>query len=286
MKKEDAELEENLNRQDDSEVQSQLKKEGKLPRHIAIIMDGNGRWAQKRGLPRSAGHRAARDVVRDIVRACGELAVDVLTLFTFGTDNWKRPWSEVLSLMQLLRDASLEELSELQKNNVRLVATGDTNRLAKQARRALMYAISDTAENTGLKLNLALSYDGRSDILYAVRRIAVEVAQGRMRSEQVDEAAFSRMLYTASLPDPDLLVRTSGEMRMSNFMLWQCAYTELWFTPVLWPDFRREHLYEAIRNYQSRERRFGKTSSQVRAAQGGEASASNGQMKQVRVSPG
>ena len=248
----------------DAETQKALKEQGNLPRHIAIIMDGNGRWAQQRSLPRSKGHRSAREVVRDTVRACGELQIDVLTLFTFGTDNWKRPWSEVLSLMQLLRDASSDELPELCENNVRLVATGDTDRLARQARRALMAAISKTAEHTGLILNLALSYDGRSDIVGAVRKIAAEVEQGQLRADQVDAELFSRSLYTGDLPDPDLLVRTSGEVRLSNFMLWQCAYTELWFTPVLWPDFRREHLYEAIRSYQSRERRFGHTSAQVR----------------------
>ena len=248
----------------DAETQKELKEQGNLPRHIAIIMDGNGRWAQQRSLPRSKGHRSAREVVRDIVRACGELQVDVLTLFTFGTDNWNRPWSEVLSLMQLLRDASSAELPDLCENNVRLVATGDTERLAKQARRALMYAISRTAEHTGLTLNLALSYDGRSDIVRAARKIASEVEAGKLRADRIDAELFSRRLYTDDLPDPDLLVRTSGEMRLSNFMLWQCAYTELWFTPVLWPDFRREHLYEAIRSYQSRERRFGHTSAQVR----------------------
>jgi undecaprenyl diphosphate synthase len=250
----------------DADIQRTLKEQGNLPRHIAIIMDGNGRWAQQRSLPRSRGHRSAREVVRDIVRACGELRIDVLTLFTFGTDNWNRPWSEVLSLMQLLRDASSDELPELCENNVRLVATGDTDRLAKQARRALMFAISQTAEHTGLTLNLALSYDGRSDILQAVRKVASEVEQGRLSADQIDSELFSRSLYTDDLPDPDLLVRTSGEMRLSNFMLWQCAYTELWFTPVLWPDFRREHLYEAIRSYQSRERRFGHTSAQVRTS--------------------
>ena len=266
----------------DAEIQDALKAQDNLPRHIAIIMDGNGRWAQQRGLHRSEGHRSARDVVRDIVRACGELQVDILTLFTFGTDNWSRPWTEVLSLMQLLRDASMEELDELQENRVRLVATGATDRLAKQARRALMFAISETVQNTGLTLNLALSYDGRSDIVHAVRQIAAEVEGGRLRCDQVDDACFSRALYTSNLPDPDLLIRTSGEMRLSNFMLWQCAYTELWFTPVLWPDFRREHLYEAIRSYQSRERRFGQTSAQVRS--GKEARVGNGKLKKVGLS--
>ena len=266
----------------DAAAQKVLKARGDLPRHIAIIMDGNGRWARKRGLGRSEGHRSAREVVRDTIRASGELGLDVLTLFAFGTDNWKRPWGEVLSLMQLLRRASVEELSELQENNVRLVASGDTGRLARQARNALLSAISNTAGNAGLTVNLAISYDGRSDIVRAARKIASEVEQGRLRCDEIDHAVFSRALYTDGLPDPDLLIRTSGEMRLSNFMLWQCAYAELWFTPVLWPDFRREHLYEAIRNYQSRERRFGRTGSQVRGAPlFGDGSGGNGLLRRL-----
>jgi undecaprenyl diphosphate synthase len=227
-------------------------------------MDGNGRWAQQRDLRRTDGHRSARETVRDIVRACGELEIDILTLFTFGTDNWRRPWSEVLSLMQLLRDCSHEELNELQENNVRLIATGDMERLVKHSRKALKNAIHETANNTGLTLNLALSYDGKSDILQAVQSIAVDVAQGRISPDAIDPNLFSKRLYTGDLSDPDLLIRTSGEVRLSNFMLWQCAYTEFWFTDVLWPDFKREHLYKAIHSYQNRERRFGKTGLQVR----------------------
>jgi undecaprenyl diphosphate synthase len=261
----------------DQEIRDALKAQGNLPKHVAIIMDGNGRWAQSQGLARTAGHRSARDVVRDIVRACGELQIEILTLFTFGTDNWKRPWSEVLALMKLLRDSSSQELAELQENNVKLMATGNTDRLAKQAHRALTYAISQTAKNTGLTLNLALSYDGRSDIVNAARRLAKEVANGGLDASQIDDEKFAEALYTGGLADPDLLIRTSGEMRMSNFMLWQCAYTELWFSPVLWPDFRREHLYEAIEAYQSRERRFGKTSAQV--SSGDEVGTGNGVAK-------
>lgn len=267
----------------DVNIQDELKADGNLPGHVAIIMDGNGRWAQKHGLVRTQGHRSARKVVRDIVRACGELGIDILTLFAFGTDNWRRPWSEVLSLMQLLRDVAVEELKELLENNVRLIATGNTDRLARQARHAMKYAMYRTSENTGLTLNLAMSYDGRSDILQAVRRIASAVEQGSVNSDGIDGKLFSRMLYTTDLPDPDLLIRTSGEFRLSNFMLWQCAYTEFWFTPVLWPDFRREHLYEAIRAYQSRERRFGKTSAQVRSSPIG---AGNGVAKRMGAATG
>jgi undecaprenyl diphosphate synthase len=252
----------------DRRRQDELKARGRMPRHIAIIMDGNGRWAQERHLARTDGHRSARDVVRDVVRACGELQVQILTLFTFGTENWRRPWGEVLSLMQLLRDASMEELPELVENNVRLVATGNVDRLAKQSQVALRAAMARTAGNSGLTLNLALSYDGRSDIVQAARRLAEAVAEGRLRPEGVDAAAFEERLFTAGLPDPDLLIRTSGEVRLSNFMLWQCAYTEFYFTPVYWPDFERAHLYDAIASYQSRERRFGKTSAQVKGENG------------------
>jgi len=268
-------------KQQDADTQAAIKSQGKLPQHIAIIMDGNGRWAQQRDLRRSDGHRSAREAVRDIVRACGELQVDILTLFTFGTDNWRRPWSEVLSLMQLLRDCSREELAELQENNVRLIATGDTKRLVRHSRQALENAIRATADNTGLTLNLALSYDGKSDILQAVQNIAREAADGRLEPDEIDGDLFANRLYTGALPDPDLMIRTSGEIRLSNFMLWQCAYTEFWFTDVFWPDFRREHLYQAIQSYQMRERRFGKTGVQLQQEISTEAISGNGSVGQV-----
>ena len=252
-----------FNREKDAQEQAELKEKGRMPRHIAIIMDGNGRWAERRDLTRTAGHRSARDVVRDTVRACGELQVDVLTLFTFGTENWNRPWGEVLSLMQLLRDSSHQGLPELQDNNVRLVATGQIDRLAKQARMALGHAIRATEKNTGLTLNLALSYDGRSDIVHAAQQIAAKVAKGELQAKDIDQDLFASHLLSGELPDPDLMIRTSGEVRLSNFMLWQSAYTEFYFTPVFWPDFGREHLYDAIRDYQARERRYGKTSAQL-----------------------
>jgi undecaprenyl diphosphate synthase len=226
-------------------------------------MDGNGRWAERRDLTRTEGHRSARDVVRDTVRVCGELQIDYLTLFTFGTENWNRPWKEVLSLMQLLRDSSLQELPELQENDVRLVTTGHTERLAKQAKLALDHAIRATANNKGLTLNLALSYDGRSDIIHAAKQLATQVANGELRVDDIDQDRFASHLLSGDLPDPDLMIRTSGEVRLSNFMLWQSAYTEFVFTPVFWPDFQRKHFYDAIRDYQSRERRYGKTSAQL-----------------------
>ena len=268
---------------DYTQLQDRLKARGNMPSHIAIIMDGNGRWAQQRDLRRTDGHRSARETVRDIVRACGELEINILTLFTFGTDNWRRPWSEVLSLMQLLRDCSHEELNELQENNVRLIATGDTERLVKHSRRALENTIRETANNTGLTLNLALSYDGKSDILQAVQSIAADITQGRILPDAIDADLVSQRLYTGDLPDPDLLIRTSGEVRLSNFMLWQCAYTEFWFTDVLWPDFKREHLYAAIRSYQNRERRFGKTGLQLRDET--LASKTNGSSEDLWQSP-
>ncbi len=260
-----------LDRKQDAQEQAELKQSGRLPRHIAIIMDGNGRWAERRDMTRSEGHRSARDVVRNTVRVCGELQVDVLTLFTFGTENWSRPWGEVLSLMQLLRDSSMQELPELQENNVRLVATGHTERLAKQAKMALNHAIRVTSKNTGLTLNLALSYDGRSDILHAAKEIAARVEKGDLAVADIDQEIFASHLLSGDLPDPDLMIRTSGEVRLSNFMLWQCAYTEFVFTSVFWPDFERVHLYDAIRSFQSRERRYGKTSAQLDAPDGAES---------------
>ncbi len=271
-----------FDREKDAQEQSELKQKGRMPHHIAIIMDGNGRWAERRDLTRSQGHLSARDVVRDMVRACGELQIDVLTLFTFGTENWSRPWGEVLSLMKLLRDSSQEELPELQENNVRLVATGHTERLAKQARLALDYAIKATANNSGLTLNLALSYDGRSDIVHAAKQVAARVASGDLNVDDIDQETFASHLLSGDLPDPDLLIRTSGEVRLSNFMLWQCAYTEFVFTDIFWPDFERTHLYEAIENFQSRERRYGKTSAQLDTPTGAK-SARNGVTASVTV---
>ncbi len=251
----------------DAELQRELVAKGNLPRHIAIIMDGNGRWANQRGLPRIEGHRAARDVVRDTVRACGELGIEVLTLYAFSGENWGRPWGEVLGLMRLLRTCLIEEVPELDRNNVRLRTIGQAHRLPQPCRKALFQAIGLTSKNTGLILNLALSYGGRTEIADAARQIAKDIERGRLQIEAIDEACFAQYLYTSDLPDPDLVIRTSGEMRISNFLLYQIAYAELHVTPVLWPDFSRKHLYEAIRNYQGRERRFGKTSTQVRPVQ-------------------
>jgi undecaprenyl diphosphate synthase len=228
-----------------------------LPRHIAIIMDGNGRWAQKRHLPRTEGHKAAVQSVRETVEICGEIGVEVLTLYSFSTENWKRPEPEVRVLMSLLKEQLRRETDELDRNNVQVRAIGEVDQLPADVLRELERAIERTRDNTGLKLVLALNYGGRKEIARAVRMIADEVKSGRLNPDEIDENLLSRYLYTSDLPDPDLLIRTSGEMRVSNFLLWQIAYTELYITPVLWPDFRKRHLLEAVIDYQRRERRFG-----------------------------
>jgi undecaprenyl diphosphate synthase len=235
----------------------------RLPRHIAIVMDGNGRWAKQRGLPREVGHRAGVNAVRDIVRAAGELGLEVLTLFAFSTENWKRPKWEIAALMRLLIQTVRSEVREIDRNNVRVTVSGRWDELPEATREAVQYAIDQTADNTGLQLNLALNYGGRRDIVEAAQRLARDVLAGTCRPEDIDETRFASCLYTAGLPDPDLFIRTSGEMRISNFLLYQLAYTEIVVSPVFWPDFSRLHLYQAIRDFQRRERRFGRTSEQA-----------------------
>jgi undecaprenyl diphosphate synthase len=236
----------------------ELKRRGEIPRHIAIIMDGNGRWARARGVPRLMGHRAGREAVREAVRGCVALGVEVLTLYTFSTENWNRPRREVRALMGILRQTLREERRELRENNVRLEAMGRLADLPAAVAEGIRETRDYLASCDGLLLNLALSYSGRSEIVDAVRGLLEEFRARPFRPEQLDESRFGRHLYTRRLPDPDLLIRTSGEMRLSNFMLWQLAYTELWITPTLWPDFRRRHLYRAVADYQGRERRFGR----------------------------
>jgi len=230
----------------------------RLPMHIAIIMDGNGRWAKQRGyLDRIRGHEAGIDSVRTAVRACGELGVRALTLYAFSVENWKRPRREIDALMGLLKRFLRDEIPELNENNVRLVASGRLEDLGHDVQQELARTMETTARNTGLVLNLALSYGGRAEIVNAARVIAEKVAQGLLPPDAIDEQLFAMHLYHPELGDPDLLIRTSGEMRVSNFLLWQIAYAEFYVTPVLWPDFRRADLYEAILDYQRRERRFG-----------------------------
>lgn len=238
-------------------LKQRILKKGRLPEHIAIIMDGNGRWAKKRGLPRISGHTAGVRTVKRVVRAAGEIGLKFLTLYTFSTENWKRPREEVSAIMKLLEVTTRREINELDKNNVRLITTGRIEELSPRRRSILEKATRKTKDNTGLTLNLALSYSGRIEILDAVKRIAQDVKNSKVEMKNIDESLFSEYLYTKHLPDPDLLIRTSGEMRISNFLLWQTSYTELYVTEVLWPDFSVEDFYRAISNYQDRERRFG-----------------------------
>ena len=228
-----------------------------VPTHIAVIMDGNGRWARLRGLPRTAGHNKGADAVRRTVRAAAELGVSYLTLFGFSSENWSRPEAEIEILMGLLRRYLRSELAELHQNNVRVRMIGDRSRLAPDIVSTIASAEARTAGNSGLNLTVALSYGGRQELADAVRSLAAEVANGRLDPTDIDEAAIERHLATAGIPDPDLLVRTSGEQRISNFLLWQSAYTELVFLDVLWPDFERSHLEDAIREFNGRDRRFG-----------------------------
>ena len=225
----------------------------RLPRHVAIIMDGNGRWARGRRLPRVAGHRAGIEAVRDTVESSAQLGLEVLTLYAFSLENWKRPRTEVDTLMGLLQEYLRKELQTLAKNDIRFRVIGRMADLAEGVQDELRTAIDGTAGNRGMVFNIALSYGGRAEMVDACRALL----RDGLRPEEVDEAALSQRLYTAGLPDPDLLIRTSGEMRVSNFLLWQIAYAEIWVTPTLWPDFRRRHLLEAILDYQRRERRFG-----------------------------
>ncbi len=230
----------------------------RLPVHIAIIMDGNGRWASKRNLPRTAGHEAGVEAVRKVVRASAEIGIKYLTLYTFSVENWKRPREEVAALMRLLSKTTRREIDELNRNNVRLITTGRIDELSLSRRKVLALAAQKTRKNSGLVLNLALNYGGRTEIIDAVKAIALGIRSGHIQPGEINEVLFSNYLYTAGLPDPDLLIRTSGEMRISNFLLWQTSYTELYITDVLWPDFDRSELFKAIIEYQKRERRFGK----------------------------
>ncbi|HET6420897.1 MAG TPA: isoprenyl transferase [Geobacteraceae bacterium] len=235
----------------------------KLPRHLAIIMDGNGRWAQERMLKRIIGHQKGVETVRSIVEESSTLGIQFLTLFAFSSENWLRPKSEVRSLMSLLKKYINAETPRMMKNNIRFNVIGELEDLPGDVKSAVECALSKTSENTGMVLTLALSYGARQEILRAVKIIADEIASGKTDVEKLDEKFFSRYLFTAELPEPDFLIRTSGEMRISNFLLWQIAYAELYFTEVNWPDFGIEEFYKALGNYQARERRFGLTSGQL-----------------------
>ncbi len=236
----------------------------KLPRHIAIIMDGNGRWAKKRILNRVSGHKKGIEAVREAVKTCRELGIKVLTLYAFSMENWNRPKGEVTALMSLLKRYLFEELDEMLENNIRLNAIGDLENLPNKVYKVLTDTIEKTKPCKGMILNLALSYGGRNDIIHAVRKIISDCEAKKIKPENITEELFPNYLFTAGIPDPDLLIRTSGEHRISNFLLWQMAYTEIYITDTLWPDFKKEDLIEAILDFQSRERRFGLTSTQIK----------------------
>ena len=242
--------------------QSQIDN-ARMPRHVAIIMDGNGRWAKKQGLARLYGHKQGVETVHRITETAAEIGIQYLTLYTFSTENWNRPKEEVDALMTLLVDTIVKETPTLMKNNVRLLTIGDTERLPEGAKRKFEQCMEETSGNTGLRLVIALSYSARWEITNAMQEAVRKAQAGELRSEDVNEELVSSLMTTASMPDPDLLIRTSGELRISNFLLWQLAYSELYFTDCLWPEFTEEEICKAIVDYQHRERRFGKTSEQV-----------------------
>jgi undecaprenyl diphosphate synthase len=241
----------------------QLIDTDRLPKHIAIIMDGNGRWAKQHGQPRVFGHRNGVKAVRETTEAAAELGLQYLTLYAFSTENWGRPKFEVDALMTLLVDTLHKEIATLNKNNIRLEAIGDLSKLPSSTYRALLEGIANTNQNTRMTLILALNYSAKWEILEAARQMAALVKDGQLTLDQINEPNFANALSTRGIPDPELLIRTSGENRLSNFLLWQLAYAEFYFTPTLWPDFRKEHLFQAIIDFQNRERRFGKISEQV-----------------------
>lgn len=248
--------------------QEELKKSGEIPTHIAIIMDGNGRWAKKRGLPRAAGHKRGVDTVRDIVEACAQIGVKFLTLYTFSTENWNRPKDEVSTLMRLLLNSLRSRLDELAKNDIKLTCIGDISSLPNEVQKQLMTDIERTKNNKRMTLNLALSYSGRWELIEAVKSLLERMYENKLNPDDISEKMISENLTTKNLPDPDLLIRTSGEFRVSNFLLWQIAYTEFVILDVLWPDFSRSHLYGAIEEFRKRERRFGKVSEQIQNKKG------------------
>ena len=246
-------------------VQKSQLDSNKIPVHIAIIMDGNGRWAKKAGEQRTFGHQSGVESVRDTVEAATALGVQYLTLYAFSTENWNRPSFEVEALMEILVNSLIQEKETFMKNGIKLSVIGDDQKLPESCRETLYKVIEETSGNSNLTLNLALSYSGRWDLTNAVKNLVKDVQKGLVSEEQIDQDLISSYLSTKHMPDPDLMIRTSGEFRISNFLLWQLAYTEIYITDTLWPDFRAHHLYEAILNFQNRERRFGKTGEQIKA---------------------
>jgi undecaprenyl diphosphate synthase len=248
----------------DKAIQDKLKDSGEIPKHIAIIMDGNGRWAKSRNKSRIFGHKQGVTSIRDIVESCGQIGVKFLTLYTFSTENWKRPKTEVSILMKLLIRSLKDETDRLHENNVKLFAIGDLKSLPEKVYSELQDAMEKTKNNKLMTLTLAISYSGRWDILNAIQNISLDVKNSKIKPGDINEKLFSEYLTTNTLPEPDLLIRTGGEFRISNFLLWELAYTEIYIDKIFWPEFRREHLYEAIREYQKRERRFGLVSEQLK----------------------
>ena len=240
----------------DKNVELVLDKDN-IPKHIAIIMDGNGRWAKKRKLPRSMGHKAGVEAIRRVIKESHILGIKYLTLYAFSTENWRRPKEEVSALMKLLVEYLRSELAELNKNGVIIRVAGDISKLPSDAQKEILEAIEITKDNTGIILNIAFNYGGRDEILRAVKLISKEVSKGNINVDEINEKVFEKYLYTSDIPDPDLIIRPSGEQRISNFLLWQCAYSEFWYSNVCWPDFKEKHLHEAIYDYQHRDRRYG-----------------------------
>ncbi|KEI17042.1 isoprenyl transferase [Clostridium haemolyticum] len=240
----------------ESNIESNLNKDN-IPKHIAIIMDGNGRWAKQKKLPRTLGHKAGVETIREIVKECSNLGVKILTLYAFSTENWKRPKEEVGALMKLLVEYLKKELKELHEENVIIRTIGNISKLPKICQQELTNAYNTTKNNTGLILNLALNYGGRDEIINAMKEIGAKIKEGTLSPEDINEEVISQVLYTKNLSDPDIIIRTAGEQRLSNFLLWQCAYSEFWYTDIKWPDFKKDDLCKAIYDYQNRDRRFG-----------------------------
>ncbi|MAN41998.1 MAG: isoprenyl transferase [Candidatus Neomarinimicrobiota bacterium] len=246
-------------------MREKVRELGDVPKHIAIIMDGNGRWAKMNSLPRAAGHKEGINSVREIVRVCGEIDVSFLTLYTFSSENWNRPETEVSAIMKLLFSTIRKEIDNLDKNNVRLTTIGNLNDLPKETRKNIKNGISQTRDNTGLNLILALSYGSRQELIRAIRRIGNRIESSQIKSDDITDDVLESELYSAGVPDPDLVIRTGGEYRLSNFLLWQAAYSELLITEKHWPEFRENELLNGIIDYQNRQRRFGQTDEQVKA---------------------
>ncbi|MCY6483941.1 isoprenyl transferase [Clostridium aestuarii] len=242
------------NKKNKIEINSDIKN---IPQHIAIIMDGNGRWAKRKGLPRTLGHKSGVEALRGIVKECSKLKVKYLTVYAFSTENWKRPAQEVNVLMKLLVEYLKREIEELNSEGVVVKHIGDISKLPEICQQELIKAYEKTKPNKGLVLNLALNYGGRDEIIYALKKIGKEIQNGSLTCNSINEKLISDNLYTAKIPDPDIIIRTGGEQRLSNFLLWQCAYSEFWYTNVKWPDFKKEHLHQAIYSYQNRDRRYG-----------------------------